>query len=279
MTVHGQPLQAALHRSSSHASQDLRELIALAALPSVSAPYRGAALEPAADRVAGLLRSSGLTGVELLSVPGAPPYVYGKWLGAAGAATVLAYGHYDVQPPGDPVAWRTPPFEPVVRRGRLYARGAADDKGGVVALAVARARLSLRTVADLEPDQAAALLRRRLLRRPPFGAQVSVRPLGGVPWWSTDPESTACEAALRALRAGYGRAPWRIAAGGSIGFLRPFSELMGGAPCLLMGLEDPPCNAHAANESLHLGDWRRAIRALVHLFDELSRGALAPAGR
>jgi acetylornithine deacetylase/succinyl-diaminopimelate desuccinylase-like protein len=146
-------------------------------------------------------------------------------------------------------------------------------------LDVARARLSLRTVPNLEPELAAELLRRRLMRRPPFGAEVAVHSLGGVPWWSTDPDSAACEAALRALRAGYGRPPRRIAAGGSIGFLRPFSELMGGAPCLLMGVEDPPCNAHAANESLHLGDWRRAVRSLVHLFAELSRDVLEPAGR
>ena len=71
---------------------------------------------------------------------GGHPVVLGEWLGAPGAPTILVYGHYDVQPPGDAAEWETPPFEPTVRDGRIYARGATDDKGPVfIALKVAEA--------------------------------------------------------------------------------------------------------------------------------------------
>ena len=59
------------------------------------------------------------------------PIVYGEWLGAEGAPTILFYGHYDVQPV-DPVnLWTSPPFEATIRDGEIYARGSADDKGQV----------------------------------------------------------------------------------------------------------------------------------------------------
>jgi acetylornithine deacetylase/succinyl-diaminopimelate desuccinylase-like protein len=64
---------------------------------------------------------------------GGSPIVYGDWLGAKDAPTVLVYGHYDVQPADRPERWTTPPFEPTVRDGRLYARGASDNKGQIFA--------------------------------------------------------------------------------------------------------------------------------------------------
>ena len=75
------------------------------------------------------MRSAGLT-AELVVTAG-HPICYGHWLKAAGAPTVLIYGHYDVQPPDPLDKWITPPFEPTVRDGRLFARGATDDKGQV----------------------------------------------------------------------------------------------------------------------------------------------------
>jgi acetylornithine deacetylase/succinyl-diaminopimelate desuccinylase-like protein len=107
----------------------VRELTELVRFASVSAQPRHARhLEACASWLAAHLAAIGLEDVEVIETAG-PPVVHASWLRAPGAPTVLIYGHYDVQPP-EPIAdWRTPPFHPVVRGGRLYGRGASDDKG------------------------------------------------------------------------------------------------------------------------------------------------------
>ncbi len=442
-----------------------RILIDLARIPSVSAAgFPEEEVRRSAAAFCDLLRRVGLQNVQTLEVPGVHPYVYGDWLGRPGAPTLLLYGHHDVVPPGRSERWSSPPFEPVERKGRLYGRGTADDKGGILVhvaavaaylrtsaslpcnvkfliegeeevgsgnlgtfleryrgmmsadavvlsdtsnfdtgvpaltyqlrgmcvvdvevrclerpvhsgqkggpvpdpvqilcrlladltardgslnipglyqhvakttarqrarlrrlpfaeakfkrtagllegvklagekaysvyeriwtrpsltvvaleahpilgssnqiLDAARARISMRTVPNLGSREAGRLLIRKLTRRPPHGAHVEARIVGSAPWWTTNPEGPAFEAARRALRAGFAREAAMIGAGGSIGFVRPFSDLLKGVPCLLTGVEDPACGAHSENESLHLGDWRKCMRAAVHLYDELSR--------
>src|SRR2546422_421192 len=135
----------------------------------------------------------------------------------------------------------------------------------------ARARLSLRTVPNMDGRKAGGLLIKELTANRPYNAKVTAKLRGTTPWWMTDPEGPAFEAARRALKAGFGKETAMIGAGGSIGFVQPFADMLGGAPCLLMGVEDPPCNAHSENESLHLGDWRKVMRSAIHLYDELSR--------
>ena len=90
------------------------------------------------------------------------------------------------------------------------------------------------------------------------------------PGWRTVPEGPAFDAAQRALQAGFDREPAVIGCGGTIPFVGPFSEVLGGVPALLLGLEDPPCNAHGENESLDLDDFRRASYASAHLLAELA---------
>jgi cysteinylglycine-S-conjugate dipeptidase len=442
-----------------------RTLISLSRIPSVSAEgFPAQEVRRSAQGMADALRQAGVEHVQVLEIPGVHPYVYGDWLHAPGAPTILLYGHHDVQPPGRPDKWLSPAFEPQERNGRLYGRGTADDKGGCMAhvgavacylksagtlpcnvkfiiegeeeigsenlgrfldkykgmmaadfivlsdtanfdtgipaltyqlrgicqvdvevqclerpvhsgmwggpvpdpvqilsrliadltnkdgslnipglykdvakpsgkqlarirklpfsekkfkkdgglvpgvklhgetkysvyeriwtrpsLTViamesheiqgssnqivdsARARLSLRTVPNMDGRKAGQLLVKKLTKNPPHGAKVTAKVNGTTPWWTTDPDGPAFEAARRALKAGFKKDTAMIGAGGSIGFVQPFADLLGGAPCLLMGVEDPPCNAHSENESLHLGDWLKCLRSAIHLYDELSR--------
>src|SRR6266496_1563082 len=109
----------------------LEELKALLAIPSISAlPEHAGDVRRCADWCADEMRRVGLQHVRLIDTPG-NPVVYGDWLEAEGAPTILFYGHYDVQPVDPIELWQTPPFEATIRDGEIYARGAADDKGQV----------------------------------------------------------------------------------------------------------------------------------------------------
>ncbi len=465
-------VQAVLDRLESRLPWAKARLVELVRIPSVSAEgFPAAEVRRSAEATAALLREAGLENVRLLEMPGQHPCVYGDWLHAQGAPTLLVYGHHDVQPAGRTERWHSLPFEPVEREGRLYGRGAVDDKGTFVChvaaaeawlrcagrlplnlrfliegeeeigspgldaflaryrgtlaadaavladtgnfdvghpaltyqlrgiaqvdvevrclrrpvhsgfwggplpdavrilarliasleagdgglavpglyrrvartgkkqlrriralpfderkfrssaamktgtrfvgekafsvwerlwtrpsltvialeahpiqgssnqvLDAARARLSMRTVPDMDAAEAGRLLVRKLTARPPAGAVVRAKVTGTSQWWTTDPEGPAFEAARRALRAAYGREAAMIGAGGSIGFVQPFSDALGGVPCLLMGVEDPASAIHSENESLHLGDQVKAMRAAALLYDELAR-SLRPRAR
>ncbi len=109
----------------------LEELKGLLAIPSVSAlPEHKDDVTRCAEWCGAEMRRVGLQNVRNIDTPGFP-VVYGDWLGAEGAPTILFYGHYDVQPVDPLELWESPPFEATIRDGEIYARGAADDKGQV----------------------------------------------------------------------------------------------------------------------------------------------------
>jgi acetylornithine deacetylase/succinyl-diaminopimelate desuccinylase-like protein len=125
----------ALNHFAAHRAVYLDGLTKLVRIPSVSFPgFEPAPVMACGDAVAELMRSSGLMDVQILDAGAGYPSVFGQCLDVPGAPTVLLYAHYDVQPTGREDLWTTPPVEPAVRDGRLYGRGTADDKGGVMML-------------------------------------------------------------------------------------------------------------------------------------------------
>ncbi len=111
--------------------ETIADLLELIAIPSISSmEEHDADVLEAADQVANLLTRVGCPEVRTLEA-GGKPAVYGHFPAPEGAPTVLLYAHYDVQPPGDASSWTSDAFTPAERDGRIYARGAADDKGGI----------------------------------------------------------------------------------------------------------------------------------------------------
>ena len=446
----------------------IRDLVDLARIPSISlAGHDPAQVRASAEATADLLRGAGLERVELLELDGAHPAVTGEWLHAGDdAVTVLLYAHHDVQPVGTPARWTSDPFEPVERDGRLYGRGTADDKAGILAHVAAirawldtrgslpvnvkvviegeeeigspnlaafldeygarldadvivladlmnfkvgwpgltwslrglldgtvtvrtmrqpvhsgmwggvvpdaltgmarllaslhdhhgriavdgfgddarpvsddeRARiealdmdadeirtdartvdgiefvgdpdthllerlwlqptitptgmdvpnvenaantllsevttkLSCRLAPGMDPTRAAAALERHLLANAPFGAEVIWELGETAPAWVMDPSGPAWDAAVAAFGDAYGHDVASLGTGGTIPFVGPFAEAMGGAACLLIGVEDPATNAHGEDESLHLEDFLKACLSEVFLFAALAADA------
>jgi len=122
----------ALRHAADHRDEALADLVELSRIPSISALGAHAGdVRAAAQWCAEKLRALGMT-VEIVDGR-VHPVVLAEWMGRPGAPTLGLYNHFDVQPP-DPVdLWTTPPFDPVVRDGQLFARGVADDKGALVA--------------------------------------------------------------------------------------------------------------------------------------------------
>jgi acetylornithine deacetylase/succinyl-diaminopimelate desuccinylase-like protein len=162
------------------------------------------------------------------------------------------------------VTWRKPAIT-IIAQEASSIKGASNQ-----VLPRAQAVVSCRIVPDQDPQRVFERLRDFLAANPPWGVKVKVEPYGSfVKWWMTDPNGPAFEAARSAMKAGFGRDAVGIGCGGTIGFVGPLADLLGGAPALLMGIEDPQSNAHAPDESLHEGDWKKLMTSLAQLFENL----------
>ncbi|MDZ4164579.1 MAG: dipeptidase [Smithellaceae bacterium] len=125
-----------------HKERFLKELMDFLRIPSISAlPAHSGDVQRAAQWVEARLKRAGVESLRIMPT-GGHPVVYGDWLHAPGKPTILIYGHFDTQP-ADPLdLWDSPPFEPVIKSGRLYARGASDNKGNLfIPLTVVEAML------------------------------------------------------------------------------------------------------------------------------------------
>lgn len=161
--------------------------------------------------------------------------------------------------------WNRPAIAVIALEGMPLA------EAGNQLIAEAAARIGVRLAPGQDPEAMRDRVTRFLRSDPPWGVEVEVDVEAAVAGWRIEPEGPAFAAAERALRKGYGRDPVYIGCGGGIPFVAPFAEVLGCVPALLLGLEDPICNAHGENESLDLADFRRALRAAAMLFEELAR--------
>ncbi len=127
------PTQSALEHLENNFSTYIEQLSQLVSIPSISFDgYSKETLSTSAQAVADLLITSGLKTVEVLELEGVFPYVYAEHITDPTLPTVLLYAHHDVQPPMREEIWDTPPFEATEKDGRLYGRGTADDKAGIL---------------------------------------------------------------------------------------------------------------------------------------------------
>jgi acetylornithine deacetylase/succinyl-diaminopimelate desuccinylase-like protein len=208
---------------------------------------------------AGAVRPSARDRAALASLPWSERE-YRADAGAVRGLEMLARGGGDVH---EALWWR-----PSIAVTALEASAVEGSSNQIVPRA--RARVGVRIVPGQDPRAVQRALVRHLEASAPWGLRLTVTPMSASPAWATDPTGPAFDAARRALRAGYGVEPVEIGAGGSIPFVGPFAKALGGVPALLIGLEDPACNAHAEDESLYLPDFAAACRSAAHLYGELA---------
>ncbi len=135
--------------------------------------------------------------------------------------------------------------------------------------ASAWARISIRTVPNMNGKKTYEQLADFLKSICPEGVQLSLPGGHDAAWWRTEPTHPAYKVMETAMEAGFGKKAAYIGCGGSIGFVEPFTKAPGGAAAILVGVEDPDTNAHSWNESLNLADYHSAVRSMIHFFEQI----------
>lgn len=148
--------------------------------------------------------------------------------------------------------------------------GSRKSAGNVI-MDSAWAKIGLRIVPNIDRDFAIETLKKKILSLVKWNVQVTFKDDIRGAYWTTDTDHPYFDVAKQALSKGYDAETVYMGSGGSIPFAGPFSDALGGIPALMVGVEDPYTNAHSENESLHLGDFRKAIKGQIYLFEDLGK--------
>lgn len=148
--------------------------------------------------------------------------------------------------------------------------GSRKSAGNVI-MDSAWAKIGLRIVPNIDRDFAIEVLKKKILSLVKWNVQVTFKDDIRGAYWTTDTDHPYFDVAKQALSKGYDAETVYMGSGGSIPFAGPFSDALGGIPALMVGVEDPYTNAHSENESLHLGDFRKAIKGQIYLFEDLGK--------